>query len=337
MANVSVGILGLGRIGASMALALKHYNTRKDAAHQFTVTAADLRPGIREDAEKVGVERPGRDLFAATREQDIVVLALPYADLQAAYREIGRDLRPGTVVLDAAPLKGPSLAWAGEHLHEGTHLVGIAPILNPAYLFDGADDTLHAAPDLFEKGTMLLMPGRTAAPDAVQLASDFAVLLGATPHFAEPAEFDGMTAATEGLPALLGLAAFYTLMKSPGWVDIGRVTNPGFGRLTHHLMDTHPDDLRDILYQNRAAVALQLDALLGTLSGLRTALKSGDKAALEAALVDSAQGYETWLGKRQSGKWDETEKASPLPEGGMMGNLFGGWVGKRLGGKSGKS
>lgn len=336
MANVSIGILGLGRIGASLALALKRYNARKDAIHQFTITAADLRPGIREDAEKMGVDRPGRDLFAAARDQDIVVLTLPYADLPAAYREIGRDLRPGTVVLDAAPLKMPSLAWAGEHLREGVHLVGIAPILNPAYLFDGADDTLHAAPDLFEKGTMLLMPGRAAAPDAVQLASDLSTLLGATPHFADPAEYDGMAAATEGLPALLGLAAFYTLMKSPGWVDSGRVTNPSFGRLTHHLLDTHPDDLRDSLYQNRAAVVLQLDALLGTLGGLRAALKGGDKSALEAALVDAAQGYEAWLGKRQNGKWDDTEKAPPLPEGGLMGNLFGGWVGKRLSGKSEK-
>jgi len=269
MANVSIGILGLGRIGASLALALKRYNARKDAIHQFTISAADLRPGIREDAEKVGVERPGRDLFAAARDQDIVVLTLPYADLPAAYREIGRDLRPGTVVLDAAPLKMPSLAWAGEHLREGVHLVGIAPILNPAYLFDGADDTLHAAPDLFEKGTMLLMPGRAAAPDAVQLASDLSTLLGATPHYADPAEYDGMAAAT-------------------------------------------------------------------TLGALRAALKGGDKSALEAALVDAAQGYEAWLGKRQNGKWDDTEKAPPLPEGGLMGNLFGGWVGKRLSGKSEK-
>jgi len=158
---------------------------------------------------------------------------------------------------------------------------------------------------------MLLMPGRAAAPDAVQLASDLSTLLGATPHFADPAEYDGMAAATEGLPALLGLAAFYTLMKSPGWVDSGRVTNPSFGRLTHHLLDTHPDDLRDSLYQNRAAVVLQLDALLGTLGGLRAALKGGDKSALARAGINPRWRRRWWMQPRgmKSG-WESGRTAS---------------------------
>ena len=50
MGTVTVAILGLGRIGASTALALKRYNEKKDAQHTFEVTCADIRAGIREDA-----------------------------------------------------------------------------------------------------------------------------------------------------------------------------------------------------------------------------------------------------------------------------------------------
>jgi len=54
------------------------------------------------------------------------------------------------------------------------------------------------------------------------------------------------------------------------------------------------------------------------------------------ALVDSATAYEAWYTKRQSGKWDAQEDPPAMPQGGLMGSLFGGWVGKRLGG-GGKS
>lgn len=90
MATVSVAILGLGRTGASMALALKRYNERKDAVHNFTVTYADTRAGIREDAKTIGLDKVERDVFNAAANQDIVVIALPYADVNAAYKILGK-------------------------------------------------------------------------------------------------------------------------------------------------------------------------------------------------------------------------------------------------------
>ena len=81
MANVTVTVLGLGRIGASVALALRRYNEGKDARHTFEVTCTDLRAGVREDATKVGLgDKIERDLFSSTAKRDIVVLALPLAE-----------------------------------------------------------------------------------------------------------------------------------------------------------------------------------------------------------------------------------------------------------------
>ncbi len=338
MATVTVAILGMGRLGASVALALKRYNERKDAQHSFEVTLAEMQAGIREDATKIGLGKQiERDLFSAARGKDIVVLALPYAETQSAYKEIGPELRPGTVLLDAAPLKLPSLEWAKKHLKPETHLVGITPILNPKYLFDGLDDTQHAQADLFDKGSMLLMPSASCIKDAVELASDFSTLLGATPHFFDPAEHDSLSAATEGVPALLSLAVFYANMQSAGWSDSQRITNPAFGRLTRHLHDTHPDDLRDLLLNNREATLRQLDNLLTTLTSFRTVLAQNDRSALEAALSESSEAYSGWINRRHNAKWDEEPEAEKTPGFGsmMMGGLMGGFLSKRLGGKNG--
>ncbi|MBZ0278788.1 MAG: NAD(P)-binding domain-containing protein, partial [Anaerolineae bacterium] len=92
MGTVSVAILGLGRVGASVALALKRYNARKDARHQFALTLVDTRAGIREDAVKARIgDKIEHNLFGAVPNKDIVVLALPYADVQTAYRDLGRE------------------------------------------------------------------------------------------------------------------------------------------------------------------------------------------------------------------------------------------------------
>lgn len=332
MANVTVAVLGLGRIGTSVALALKRYNERKEARHVFEVTGADLRTGVREDAAKVGIEKAERDLFTAAAKRDIVVLALPLAEIQDAYKVISSELRPGAVVLDMSLLKQQSLEWAGKYLSKETHMVGMTPIINPKYLHDGLDDTLHAAADLFDKGSMLVMPTPRSAKEAVELATDFASILGATPHFYDPAEHDGIIALTEGLPALIGLASFYMASQASGWSDVQRVTNPAFGRLTHHLFDTHPDDLRDLLLENRDVLVHRTDELISTLQGLRNVLAQNDRDALEAALGQAADDYNAWINRRANGKWDDgrEEVSGASFAGNMMNGLMGGFLANRL-------
>ncbi|MBA3873472.1 MAG: prephenate dehydrogenase/arogenate dehydrogenase family protein [Chloroflexota bacterium] len=339
MANVTVAVLGLGRIGTSVALALRRYSERKDARHIFEVTCADLRTGVREDAAKAGLgDKIERDLFSAAAKRDIVVLAMPLAEMQDTYMAIANDLRAGAVVLDMSLLKQQSLEWAGKYLSKEVYMVGMTPVINPKYLHDGLDDTLHAAADLFDKGSMLVMPGPGCAKEAVELAIDFASLLGASPHFYDPVEHDGIIGLTEGIPALLGLASFYTATHSSGWVDAQRVTNPAFGRLTHHLYDTHPDDLRDLLLQNSENIVRKTDELMSTLQSLRDILARKDQDALEAALENAADAYNVWINRRSNGKWDDSkdEVNGASFAGNMMTGLMGGFLANRFkGGKNG--
>jgi prephenate dehydrogenase len=335
MATINVGILGLGRIGTSLALALRSYGQQKEARHTFEVACADLRVGVREDAaKKLSGMRIDRDLFATASGKDIVVIALPYAEVQYAYRDIANELRSGAVVLDMSPLKQPSMGWAAKYLKPGAHQIGMTPVVNARYLFDGLDDTLHAQPDLFQKGTMLIMPAANAAREAVELASDFSTILGAAPHFFDPAEHDSLVALTEGLPALLGVTAFYAASRSAGWDDVQRVTNAAFGQLTHHLYDTHPDDLRDLLLTQRQDIVAQLDHLLLALEDMRDVLKRGDQAALEVALGRASESYSVWINKRTSGRWDQ-ERESDTPSLGntVLTGLMGGYLARKLQGE----
>lgn len=339
MSTITVGILGLGRLGASVALALKRYNAGKGARHDFQVTAFDSRDAVHAAATRSGIAASmARNPVDVAKNRDILVLDLPYADVQGAYREISAFLRPGAVVLDMSPLKLPSLEWADKYLtaerggQEQAYMVGVTPVVNPAYLFDGLDDLDHAKADLFDGGAMLLMSSPKCAKEAVELAADFSTILGSMAYFMDAGEHDALIAATEGLPALLGLATFATLRQSNSWSDSQRILNPNMGRLTHHLEDTHPDDLRDLLMNNRQGVLFALDALMRTLQQFRAVLEAGDHHAMETALIDSATSYQQWLARRRKGRWEESDEPA-RPNTSILGNMMGDYLSKRLRGK----
>ena len=171
-------------------------------------------------AQKLGaVDSTPRSVVDAARNRDIVVLALPYSEVQAAYRVIGSELRPGAVVLDLSPLKLPSIKWAEAHLPETAYMVGATPILNPKYLFDGLDDVDHAAADLFDGGTFLLMPATNAPKDAVELATDFAERLST---MGKPAwvRFTLVPGHTDDPANVEGIAKFVAPMKNVEWVEV---------------------------------------------------------------------------------------------------------------------
>lgn len=338
MGTIQVGILGMGRLGASVGLALKRAS-KANPRQEFVVTGYGLAGETVNEAKRLGaVDAIALSPAEAASSKEIVVMALPYADVREGYRQIGASLKEGAVVLDMSPLALPSMGWSKQFMKAGAHMIALTAVLNPKYLFDGLDDIEHAAEDLFDKGAMLLMPAPDAVREAVELASDFSEIIGAAPRFADPYEHDGWIAAVEGLPALLGVASFYALYAYDGWNDAQRAGNPSFGRLTHHLADTHPDDLRDLLLNNREATVRQIDMLVDTLGALRGALAANDKTALEEALVVSRDAYAVWLSHRRRADWGDQPVRTEHGSAGeiWMTSLLGGYIAKRLRGKGGE-
>lgn len=335
MAVIQIGIIGLGRVGASVALAVKRYQQAEPGRQTFTVAGYDQRPELARAAKASGAfDEITGSLIAAARQKDVIVLALPFADVQTAYELLVGELKPGAVVLDFSPLAVPSLKWAQPLEGSDVHLVGVTPVLNAAYLFDGRDDAGHAAGDLFTGGVLLLSPAVKAHPEAVALAASFAVVLGAEARFVDPHEHDGWQGSVELLPALLGVTGFMAARTLEGWDEARQITNPNFGRLTHLLADGHPDDLRVLLLQNREAALRAVDAELAVLGEVRQALAASDTHALAEAFEDAFSAYNDWLAKRMVGQWDEAEASKRGAQNdAILSSFLGGYLARKLRGK----
>lgn len=338
MAEVAVTILGLGRLGASVCLALKRYNNKTNIANTFSITAFSTDPEQVKLAKEADLaHRFVSNASDAIRGADIVVLTLASGEVDGLLAYTAQDFRAGAVLFDLSRYKMPVTRSAAKHLHDEVHYVGLTPVLNPKYLFDTVNDTTNASEDLFDAGTVFVMPSVTCAPEAVSLATDFAKVLGATPQFIDMAEHDALMVSTETLPDVLATAYFVMMMRGHGWGDSQRLTNASFGALTHTLYDTHPADLREESLENRDAVVRAIDAYITTLSELRGLIADNDRDSAEAAFNGAADGYQKWLNRRYFNRWDADREPETPETPGIMHTLFGGFVAGKLRSKKDKS
>lgn len=318
----TVTIVGMNRAGISIALALKA------AAVGLTIVGHDRYRELAQQAkdELQAIDRAEWNLVNAAAAADILVLAVPLVELETTLAVIGDQLQPHTLVLDLSVLKGQSLRWADQHLQRG-HYVGVVPVLAAAHLNDGRDEAHAATPTLFQNSIFCLMPSVHADPQAVDTAVNFGRLLGATPYFLDPAEYDSLAQGVETLPGLAAAAVFGAVKKATGWRDMLRFANSSFALATQPLQAG--TDLTSLALNDKAATLRWLDALLQELADLRRLIQDGDRDMIDLALGNVLVQRERWLKERAANDWDEgVETQVDRPS---VGDQFlGGWLGSKL-------
>ncbi len=279
--TVKISIIGLGRIGASLGLAL--------AAHkdQVTTLGHDRSPETARRAQKLGaVESISYNLPASVEKADVVILALPFDEIHETLRLIARDLREDAVLLDTAPVKTAIAGWVKELLPPQRHYIGLtpAPILDSPEM--GYAGVGAARADLFHKALVAITPPPGTPEAAIQLSSDLVVLLGATPFFMELAEVDGVMAAARLLPELSAAALVETLTSQPGWPDIRKLAGSDYASTTRPLETDGASAWAETILHDQDNALRVLDAYLATLVSLRKAITDGRDKELQGRFKD---------------------------------------------------
>jgi prephenate dehydrogenase len=340
---IKTTLLGLGRIGGSLAL---RFNSNPD----LSLNGYDGEPDVAQQAVRQGrLKRADWSLRRAVADADLVLAALPYGELPNVLRAVAPDLRPGVVVATFGPLLGPPLAWAerifgppvapsspasrggdGGQGNEGgqVHFIACHPILNPAHLHTGEVGHAAARADLFEGGLWALAPSASCPPEALKLLADLAQLAGAAPYHVDPAEHDGLAAASDGLPVLFACALLRTAAASPGWDETRKTGDRALATATAALAEVDPAALA----LNRASLIRYLDLALDEMTALRQHLAASSdeqpSAALLRALDEAFLLRNAWLYDRRERNWDHVEAPGAfLPSTGetMREMLLGRW------------
>jgi prephenate dehydrogenase len=293
----NVSIVGLSRLGASIGLAVQQ------SSLDIQVAGHDRDPDVAEIVRGMGaVDKVEADVRSLAAKADILLLAVPVSELEPLLSVIGDVVQPHALVLDLSNLKGTGLKLAKQYLQAG-HYVGASAVFAADWLVDGRTEVEAASGDAFKNSLFCLMPSPQADPKAVETAVQFGKLLGATPYFVDPLEYDGLLTGVQTVPGLLAAALFQSVTQEAGWRDMLRFAGVPFAMSTQPL--ANGTDIAAEAAANKIATLRWLDALMASLKGFRRQVYDDDTEIMTALLENLFTARAEWLSSREENDWVE--------------------------------
>jgi prephenate dehydrogenase len=276
-----VGIVGLGLIGGSIALAAREI---WPTSLVIGVDNKDvLETAMRLHAIDVAADDP-----VVLAEADLVILAAPVRQNIELLGILDENVRQPAVVTDVGSTKR-AVAEAARSLPPRFRFIGGHPLGGAAK--GGLE---HARPDLFAGRPWLLTPESLSRRSdakvddmaaAVEKLSSFIRGLGAEPRLMDVATHDRLLAFLSHLPQLTASALMGVVGDAVG-PDGLALSGKGLADTTR-LASSPADIWKDIAATNADEIGPALDALIDVLQDLRRDLPTGDK--LVDVFNDAAQ------------------------------------------------
>ncbi len=302
--KIQLTIIGLGQIGSSVGMALANY---KDKI--FRVGHDKSRDAINLAKKRDSVDKLALTLSGSVKNADIVLLALPFQEIYPVLKHISQDLKPDTLVIDTSPLKVPVLAWAEELIPEGCHYAGFSPVIDAAYLDECEHGPEVAHADLFKDNLMGIIGGKKSSEKAVNMASNLAQLLGASPYFIDAAEMDGIMSMTHLLPQITAAAMLKLTGDATGWREAQKVAGKAYSHMTNSFShDDMPEALAASLCVNQENTTRLINDLIQKLIEIRDLTEAQDQDELEYSFLKLQKGRDLWMSDRRESRWIETPK-----------------------------
>ena len=325
-------IIGLGRIGTSLGMALRGQSGSRVIGYDAEDSAQTL-------AKKMGaVDEIEWNLDKAVGGSDLVVAATPARAMYDVFDAVAPHLGPDTVVTDTSPTKRAVLEWADELLPGRTNFVGGNPLTGAS-----VNEQKNASGYIFNNAHWAIIAPPNASSHAIRTVTDMVESVGAKPVFMDAHEHDSFAAATTGLPSVVATAVMNAVSTSPSWAEISRFVGADFDQVTTPA-SSDPASSHSAAATNSDMLVHWIDQLIERFQTLRSGLvDENERFATDGVLVESfVQAWEqrTRLEAGVADRRPVEGENTPIPSSGesMMGLFFGSRVAKVMGsGKDKKS
>lgn len=276
---MKIGFIGLGLIGGSMAMALLHF----DDAQMFCV---DTDAQTRKQALARGVVAQAYEASgdAPIEAADVIVLCL---HPEASVRWIGENgarMKPGAVLTDVCGTKR-SIAKAAQALPKDVAYIGGHPMAGKEQ-----GGFSNATASLFMGAHYILVPGEKTTRAAQELLTRMAMHMGCKDVICTDAQtHDERIAYTSQMMHVLALAICdqEQLMDSKGFEG-------GSFRAATRVAALDARLWTELFWENKDALALQVQALTQKLEEYVQLLQGDDREAVYARLQSSAARKEAY-------------------------------------------
>lgn len=270
---MTVGIVGLGLIGGSLARSIKVHT-------DFEVLGMDINSQTMLQANLLGAI-DGTLTEDNLARCDVVLVALYPAAIVTWITEHQDAFRPGAWVIDCGGVKeavctplnalaqGKTWHYCGGHPMAGREFSGFR----------------YAKDDLFDRASMILTPPRDAGPEVLTWLKDFFLTIGfRRVQFTTPREHDEMIAYTSQLAHVVSSA----YVKCPLAQKHRGFSAGSFADMTR-VAKLNEDMWTELFFDNRDALLPEINGLIDRLAAYRDALAAEDHQAMKQLLREGRE------------------------------------------------
>lgn len=267
-----IAIIGMGLIGASLALASRRGGIVKE------IIGSDIDPDTAAAVARLGLtDRFETDVALAVKDADLVIMAVPVGAIGGLAQQIMPKIKPGAVLTDTGSTKTSVLRDVAPHLRDDIIWLPSHPLAGTEY--SGPEAGFSS---LFDGRYWLVLPG-DVAPDVVAKFDSFLQGLGAVTEHMSADYHDRVLALTSHLPHLIAYTIVGTAVDLEQQLknDVIRFSASGFRDFTR-IAASDPVMWRDVFMNNDAAVLEMLQRFSEDLSYLQRAIRWHEGDKLEA-------------------------------------------------------
>lgn len=270
---MTVGIVGLGLIGGSLARSIKVHT-------DFEVLGMDINPQTMLQANLLGAI-DGTLTEGNLARCDVVLVALYPAAIVTWITEHQDAFRPGAWVIDCGGVK-EAVCTPLNALDQGKpwHYCGGHPMAGREF-----SGFRYAKDDLFDRASMILTPPRDAGPEVLTWLKDFFLTIGfRRVQFTTPREHDEMIAYTSQLAHVVSSA----YVKCPLAQKHRGFSAGSFADMTR-VAKLNEDMWTELFFDNRDALLPEINGLIDRLVAYRDALAAEDHQAMKQLLREGRE------------------------------------------------
>ena len=270
---MTVGIVGLGLIGGSLARSIKVHT-------DFEVLGMDINSQTMLQANLLGAI-DGTLTEDNLARCDVVLVALYPAAIVTWITEHQDAFRPGAWVIDCGGVK-EAVCTSLNALAQGKpwHYCGGHPMAGREF-----SGFRYAKDDLFDRASMILTPPRDAGPEALTWLKDFFLTIGfRRVQFTTPREHDEMIAYTSQLAHVVSSA----YVKCPLAQKHRGFSAGSFADMTR-VAKLNEDMWTELFFDNRDALLPEINGLIDRLVAYRDALAAEDHQAMKQLLREGRE------------------------------------------------
>ena len=256
-----IGIVGLGLIGGSIALAARQ-------TWPASLVIGVDRKDVLERAMLLHAIDVAADDLVVLAEADLVILAAPIQQNLEILRELPDNVTSAAIITDTGSTKR-GIVEAAASLPERFTFIGGHPLGGAARA--GIE---HARADMFAGRPWLFTPARGHDVRALEKLKSFAAGLGSSPRTLSPEDHDRLLAFISHLPQLTVSALMHVVGEAAGQDGLG-LSGRGLQDTTR-LASSPAGIWKEVCATNADEVGSALDALIAVFRQLRTGLKTGE-------------------------------------------------------------